>query len=310
MVRGDVATATEHSLVARFDEIPFDAAAIAGGKGASLSRMAGAGLPVPPGFLVCTGAFRSFLENCGGLEMIRRLVTGLDVTEQPALEHASASIRDLIRTTPAPRAIAQAVSEAYLALGCDVPVAVRSSAASEDGAAASFAGQHETFLNVRGAEAVMFHVRECWASLFSPRAIFYRARKGSLHDSRMAVVVQEMAPGEKSGVLFTVDPVQNRHDRMVIEAVRGLGESLVSGSVTPDHYVLDRDNGSIVQEFIVSEDGVPFLNALQLRRLFQAGLRLEAFFGKPQDVEWCLRGEEIFLLQSRPITALGGPRPA
>jgi pyruvate, water dikinase len=140
--------------------------------------------------------------------------------------------------------------------------------------------------------------------------MFYRARKGSLHDSRMAVVVQEMAPGEKSGVLFTVDPVQNRHDRMVIEAVRGLGESLVSGAVTPDHYVLDRDNGSVVQEFIVSEDGMPLLNALQLRALFQTGLRLEAFFGKPQDVEWCLRGEEIFLLQSRPITALGGPRPA
>jgi phosphoenolpyruvate synthase/pyruvate phosphate dikinase len=122
----------------------------------------------------------------------------------------------------------------------------------------------------------------------------------------MAVVVQEMAVGEQSGVLFTADPVQNRRDRMVIEAVRGSGEPLVSGAVTPDHYLLDRCDGSIVQEFL-TQDGTPILSPGQLRGLLEMGLRLEAFFGEPQDVEWCIRDEEILLLQSRPITALGGP---
>src|SRR5262249_5957411 len=156
----------------------------------------------------------------------------------------------------------------------------------EDGTTASFAGQHETFLNIRGANAVVDHVRQCWASLFSPRAMFYRARRGTLHDLCMAVVVQEMALGEKSGVLFTVDPVQNRHDRMVIEAVRGLGESLVSGSITPDHYLLDRDNGSILREHITAEDGARILSNEQIEALLEMALRVEKFFGRPQDIEW------------------------
>jgi pyruvate,water dikinase len=144
--------------------------------------------------------------------------------------------------------------------------------------------------------------------LFSPRALFYRAQKGVLADTRMAVVVQEMAGAEKSGVMFTADPVQNRRDHMVIEAVLGMGDALVSGEVTPDHYVIERADGSLVREFVPQEKGsARILTAAELNGLREMGLRLEAFFGKPQDVEWCIRGQELLLLQSRPITTLRCP---
>jgi pyruvate,water dikinase len=182
---------------------------------------------------------------------------------------------------------------------------VRSSAVSEDGGTASYAGQQETYLNVRGAEAVVHHVRQCWGSFFSPRALFYRAQKGALSDTSMAVVVQEMVAADKSGVMFTADPVQRRRDHLVIEAVAGPGESMVSGEVTPDHYVVDRGDGWLVREFHprTEADG-RLLSSDELGRLREMGLRLEAFFGGPQDVEWCIRGGKLWLLQSRPITTL------
>jgi pyruvate,water dikinase len=203
---------------------------------------------------------------------------------------------------------------------------VRSSAVSEDGEAASFAGQQETFLSLRGADAVLHAVRECWASFFTPRAMFYRAQKGVLADVQMAVVVQEMVRAEKSGVMFTADPIHKQPGHMVIEAVFGLGEGIVSGMLTPDHYVIDRNDGSMVREFIAmqlravvhdesgggtaerelseEEGSARVLDQEALEGLRQAGLRLEEFFGKPQDVEWCIRKSEMFLLQSRPITTL------
>ncbi len=304
MVRGNDGIATEESLVAGFGEIPGDAASIAGGKGASLSRMAGAGLPVPPGFIVCCASFRAFLESCNGAEAIRRGTSGLDVNDPHSLAEASAQLCGLVLSQPLEGAVAQAIRSAYDAMGVSPLVAVRSSAASEDGDAASFAGQQETFLNVRGADAVLQRVRECWASLFSPRALFYRAQKGALADARMAVVVQEMALAEKSGVMFTMDPVENRRDLLVVEAVRGLGEGLVSGTVTPEHYVLDRDSGAIVREFRPA-GCASILNREELNALRSIGLRLEAFFGKPQDIEWCIRTGELLLLQSRPVTTVG-----
>jgi pyruvate,water dikinase len=205
-------------------------------------------------------------------------------------------------------------------------VAVRSSAVSEDGEAASFAGQQETFLSLRGVDAVLHAVRECWASFFTPRAMFYRAQKGVLADVQMAVVVQEMVRAEKSGVMFTADPIHKQPGHMVIEAVFGLGEGIVSGMITPDHYVIDRNDGSLVREFIAmqlravvhdvsgggtaerelseEEGSARVLDQEALEGLRQTGLRLEEFFGKPQDVEWCIRESELFLLQSRPITTL------
>jgi pyruvate,water dikinase len=321
-------------LVASFEGLPADSVAMAGGKGASLSRMTQAGLAVPNGFVVSAHAFHAFLETHGILAVIHGLTSSLDVHAAAALEAAASEIQNLIVSNAMSSEIRATIVDAYHVLGArsgshafgGPTVAVRSSAVSEDGEAASFAGQQETFLNVRGADEVVRRVQDCWASFFSGRALFYRAEKGALDDTRMAVVVQEMVVAEKSGVMFTVDPIEKRRDRMVIEAVFGLGEGIVSGLLTPDHYVLDRDDGSIVREFVsvqtsalvcdaqsggtrhveLSEDdgGARVLTDDELGRLRDAGLKLEAFFGSPQDVEWCIRGRDLLLLQSRPITTL------
>jgi pyruvate,water dikinase len=292
-------------LVIPFDRASAVDASVAGGKGASLSRMAQAGLPVPPGFIVCAGAFHEFLENDGRLQYVRTLAGRLNVHNEPALDEASRELREIVLSGELPQRLRATIDDLYASLGDDAVVAVRSSACSEDGETASYAGQQETFLNVQGGEAVARRVQECWASFFTPRALFYRGQKGDLADAAIAVVVQEMVPAEKSGVLFTADPVQRRRDHMVIEAAYGLGEAVVSGSVTPDHYVIDREDGSLVRKFIPGGNGsAPVLSSEELGSLRQLGEKLEAFFGKPQDIEWCIQGGEIFLLQSRPITTL------
>jgi pyruvate, water dikinase len=319
-------TAAGESTIAWFENARAGETAHAGGKGASLSRIANAGLPVPRGFVVCAGAFREFLESANGVGFIETILTGLDVHSEPALADAAAKIQGLICSHPLPPGIGREIREAYEDLGREALVAVRSSAIGEDSEAASFAGQQETFLNVRGGAAVERRVKECWASFFAPRAIFYRAQKGILTDTRMAVVIQEMVLATKSGVMFTIDPVMKRRDHMVIEAVFGLGEGIVSGTITPDHYVLDREDGSVVREFISTqpvavvpdvqaggithrelseeEGSARVLSEGQLNALREMGLRVEAFFGAPQDVEWCIRESELLLLQSRPITTL------
>ena len=291
--------------VLAFSDLPPDSTAIAGGKGANLSRMAAAGLPVPPGFVVAAGAFHDFLESCGGALLIARLTKDLDVDDRQAVEQAAERIQDLIVSTPLPADLACAILAAHGRLEDADLVAVRSSAVSEDGLTASFAGQQETYLNVRGGDAVLERVRECWASFFSPRALFYRAQKAVLSDTRMAVVVQEMVPADKSGVMFTVDPIRNRRGCMVIEGAPGLGDAIVSGEITPDHYVISREDGAIVEAFVPDDDRGHVLSEHELNELRALGLRLEAVFGSPQDVEWCVRGGELFLLQSRAITTLG-----
>jgi pyruvate, water dikinase len=253
---------------------------VAGGKGASLARMMAAGLPVPPGFVVPADA----LEQRVDADRLRALAGDGD--------HVAAQA--LVRGASAP----EDVAPAYERLGG--LVAVRSSASAEDSEAASFAGQQETFLNVLGAAEVARHVVECWASFFSDRALFYRARKGSLDDVRMAVVVQTMVEPDKAGVLFTCDAVQRRRDQMIVEAVRGLGEQVVSGHVTPDHYVVDR--GGRVKREAVPNGGV--LDPEELTRLADLGRLLEERFGMPQDIEWAFAGGDLYLLQSRPVTTL------
>jgi pyruvate,water dikinase len=312
-------------VIAPFDGLPAEATAIAGGKGASLARMAGAGLPVPRGFVVCAAAFQAFLERHGARDVVLALMERLDVHDTAALNIVSDQVRAIIGEHPLPDELHAVIRAAYENLGPRIPVAVRSSAVGEDGEAASFAGQQETFLNVRGDDAVARDVRECWASYFAPRALFYRAQKGTLLDTRMAVVVQEMVLAEKSGVLFTVDPIHKRRDRMVIEAVFGLGEGVVSGMITPDHYVVDRTSGAVVNEFISvqsiavmhdvhggtrhvelseAEGGERVLGEDELQDLRTTGLRVEACLGSPQDIEWSFRDGELLLLQSRPITTL------
>lgn len=259
---------------------------------------------MPPGFVVTTDAFRQFLESCGGAETIVAVTSGLDVEDGPGLEQASETIRAVIASAPLSDQLTREIRHAHEQLAHNDLVAVRSSAASEDGTAASFAGQQETYLNIGGVDAVLTRVRDCWASFFSPRALFYRGQKGVLADARMAVVVQEMVQADKSGVMFTVDPIRNRRECLIVEGAPGLGEAIVSGEITPDHYVLTRDDGAIVEEFIPDDDRGRVLETAELNDLRTIGLRLEAFFGCPQDVEWCIRGGELLLLQSRPITTL------
>jgi pyruvate,water dikinase len=254
--------------------------------------------------VIAAAAFQDFLRSCGGLAFIERVTTNLDVEDTGAVEEAAASIRTMIVSTPLPAPLADEILAAHFALEHRDFVAVRSSAVSEDGLTASFAGQQESYLNVRG-DAVLDRVRECWASFFSPRALFYRAQKAVLGDTRMAVVVQEMVQADTSGVMFTVDPIRNRRDCMVIEAAAGLGEAIVSGHVTPDHYVISRDDGAVIDTFIPDEQRGRALSETDLQTLRNIGLRIEAFFGCPQDVEWSIRSGELLVLQSRPITTLG-----
>lgn len=310
-------------MVSWFHELPDTASA--GGKGANLSRMAKEGLPVPPGFVVCAPAFAQFLKESGVQGTIAAAVADLDVYDDAALDRAAETIQGAIAACALSEALAEAIAGAYAALGDCTRVAVRSSAIGEDGETASFAGQQETFLNLRRPDAVLRAVRDCWASFFSPRALFYRAEKGDLADTRIAVVVQEMVLADRSGVLFTVDPVHKAREHMVMEAVFGLGEGIVSGMITPAHYVVDRTSGSVIRDFIprqahavvhspeggtmevhLSEEHAArrVLEPADLEVLREIGLRVEAIFGPPQDIEWCLRDGQLFVLQSRPITNL------
>ncbi len=245
--------------------------------------MAAEDLPVPPGFVIPARV----LEGSVDTESLGQLV----------LDQDHEGLREFWDEATPPR---EEISAAYERLGGG-KVAVRSSACAEDSEAASYAGQQETFLNVEGAEDVCDRVVECWASFFSERAIFYREQKGSLEDLGMAVVVQKMVDPDKSGVLFTVDPVKRRKDRMVVESVVGLGEQVVSGEVTPDHYVLDR-NGEVKREKLVGDE--PILDREELSRLAELGSRLEERYEAPQDIEWAIVGEDLYLLQSRPVTTL------
>jgi pyruvate,water dikinase len=272
---------TETSGVVWFTEPLCRDVRVTGGKGASLATMSAAGLNVPPCFVVRADVLERSLD-AGAL---RRHARAGDYARAQAL----------VREAEPPEA---EISAAYERLGG--PVAVRSSASAEDSGEASFAGQHDTFLNVRGASETCRLVRECWASFFSERALFYRAAKGSVDDLAIAVVVQRMVEPEKAGVLFTVEPVAGRCDRMLVEAVFGLGEQVVSGEVTPDHYIVDRQ-GSVQMERL-RHGGV--LAPTELRRLAALGRELQERLGGPQDVEWAIAEGELYLLQSRPVTTL------
>jgi pyruvate,water dikinase len=293
---------------------------VSGGKGASLARMRAVGMAVPPGFVVTAAAIDDSLGKHGLLDEVRALTTSFE--PGPAGERIAEKIQAIVAGAPPADELARHVSDAYAALGPDVFVAVRSSACAEDGEAASFAGQQETFLNVVGEAEVLRRVVDCWASFFSERALFYRQSKGSLADLGMAVVVQKQLASEKSGVMFTTDPIRRRNDQMVIEAVFGLGESLVSGLITPDNYIARRD-GRLKKERVARQDLMivrdseggttttgldeemavsSVLDAGEIARLVEVGVRLETAFGAPQDIEWAFAADELFVLQSRPIT--------
>jgi pyruvate,water dikinase len=276
---GGVAT----PLVVDFDDPRCRLVELTGGKGASLATMTAVGLPVPPGFVITAAALTAAVDAGALREAMRRR----DVEAARALVAAAQPPRDLIEPP-------------YAKLRG--PVAVRSSACAEDSQGASYAGQQETFLNTDGLQAVLDKVVECWLSFFTERAVFYRQEKGSLEDVAMAVVVQQMVDSQKSGVMFTIDPVHDRKDRMIVEAARGLGEAVVSGEVTPDHYTLSRQ-GVVKKATLVHAD--PVLTDDECVALAEMGRRLAELNGVPQDIEWAFDAAgRLFLLQSRPITTV------
>jgi pyruvate,water dikinase len=270
-------------LVLPFRDPRCQAVELTGGKGASLATMTAEELPVPPGFVVTSAAFAAAVDE----ESLREAMRRKDVEAARALVAAAQPPRELIE-------------EAFAEL--DGLVAVRSSACAEDSDGASYAGQQETFLNTDGFEAVLHNVVECWLSFFTDRAVFYRQEKGSLEDVAMAVVVQQMVDSQKSGVMFTVDPVHGRKDRMVVEAARGLGEAVVSGETTPDNYTLSRE-GIVKRSKIVDVERV--LTDDECAALARMGQKLAQLHGGPQDIEWAFDADgELYLLQSRPITTI------
>src|SRR2546430_1657702 len=273
-------------LVRSLDELTAADLPEVGGKGANLGELRRAGFPVPDGFVITTAAYALAAEAAG--------VTG----ENPA----TARVR--LAATPVPAGIADAVREAYGVLGAPA-VAVRSSATAEALPDAGFAGQQDTLLNISGEDVVLDAVRKCWASLWDDRAVAYR----QTHDVparglRLAVVVQRLVDADSAGVLFTADPITGRRRRAVIEAVRGLGEQLVSGSVNPEHFVVNTRSGEVL------ERRGDILSETQLRELAAAGARIEDHFGRPQDIEWAIdRGGKLWIVRLRDLTT-AHPLPA
>jgi pyruvate, water dikinase len=275
-------TSSDAPLVLPFRDPRCQVVELTGGKGASLATMTAEELPVPPGFVITSAAFAAAVDE----EALREAMRRKDVEAARTLVAAAQPPRDLIE-------------EAFAEL--KGLVAVRSSACAEDSEGASYAGQQETFLNTDGLEAVLHNVVECWLSFFTDRAVFYRQEKGSLEDVAMAVVVQQMCDSQKSGVMFTVDPVHGRKDRMVVEAARGLGEAVVSGETTPDNYTLSRE-GVVKKSKIVDERVLTDEECVALARM---GQKLAQLHGVPQDIEWAFDADgDLYLLQSRPITTI------
>ncbi|MFC7068185.1 phosphoenolpyruvate synthase [Halobaculum lipolyticum] len=307
------------------DDVAADDLDTVGGKGASLGELTGAGLPVPPGFVVTAGTYRTFIEEAGIDEELFAAMD-IDPEDSAALRGAEETARELILGTELPESVRSEILDAYRSMGDgEAFVAVRSSATAEDLPDASFAGQQETFLNVREA-ALIERVKECWASLFSQRAIYYRQQKGFPHSEvDIAVVVQRMVDAEKSGVMFTSHPSTGEPE-IIVEAAWGLGEAVVSGSVSPDNYVIDRETAAVEQVTVADkkllmekdaetgetvERAVPeekrearVLDDAEIERLVELGRQVEDHYGTPQDVEWAVYDGEVYMLQSRPITTI------
>jgi rifampicin phosphotransferase len=313
------------NYVLDFAEVDRNQVAVVGGKGAQLGELSRIdGIDVPPGFCVTTGAFRRIMEEASSVrEQLDRL-SHLGPDERETIRTLSADVRRTLEETTIPDELVHAIASSLDRLGEHVACAVRSSATAEDLPTASFAGQQDTYLNVVGLPAILQHVSRCWASLFTERAVTYRLRNGFDHQKvDMAVVVQQMVFAEAAGILFTADPVTSNRKLVSLEASFGLGEALVSGRVNADMYKV-RD-GLIIKKTIgtkklaiqaspsggTQEETIdpvrqekPALADAQVLRLAQLGLRIEAHFGMPQDIEWCLVDDEFQVVQSRPITTL------
>jgi len=314
-----------------FEELKKEDVDIAGGKGANLGELTQAGIPVPPGFVITSATYQKFMDETGITQEIMDILNALDVNNNKELQESAREIKKIIKETEIPDEISNLIIEAYNALCHRIEkenafVAVRSSATAEDLPEASFAGQQDTYLNVKGPEDLIKYVRNCWASLFEARAIFYREENNFDHSKvYIAVVVQEMVDAEKAGVMFTVHP-STGEEKILIEGAWGLGEGVVSGTVTPDTYWVDKATGNILDKQVSekktmfqkkSENGqtvqapVPdelknkqVLDETELAQLVELGKNIQEHYQFPQDTEWAIEDGKIFMLQSRPVTTL------
>ncbi len=322
-------------VIVWFNEVNKADISLAGGKGANLGEMVRARIPVPPGFIVTSDAYFKFLETSKLIDEIRRYMGDLDVNDSKKLQEVSRLVKDIILNSPMPADIANRIKSAYHKLGGGL-VAVRSSATAEDLPEASFAGQQRTFLNVQGEDAVVKAVQGCWASLFEPRAIFYREQHNFDHFKvGIAVPVQAMVQAEASGVMFTVEPLTSDKAKILIEAIFGLGEAIVSGDVTPDQYLLSKEDLKILDKKVSRQEWQlvrnsklpagqlegtvkiavpPAKQALQkltddeIVALAKLGKMIEDLYQLPQDIEWAKQGRQLFILQTRAVTTLKAKR--
>jgi pyruvate, water dikinase len=311
--------------LSRSDEPQF------GGKSANLGELLAAEIPVPPGFALSTAAFAAFVREAGLQDRIDSALAGLSAGDVDGIGRASHALSEAMRFAPVPEAVRREIAEGYAALGEDSPpVAVRSSAVGEDSHDATFAGQQETYLWVRGAEPVCDAVRDCWVSLFSPPAISYRLRLGDrARTPAMGVTVQSMVDAEVSGVMFTCNPVSGDPSMVAINASWGLGLAVVGGEVTPDDFLVSKVTREVVREHVHAKDvqyvpdaegngavrvAVPegqrerrCLDQSALERLVAVARNVERHFGSHQDIEWALARDsdgELFVVQTRPVTAV------
>jgi pyruvate,water dikinase len=312
-----------------FNEVTKKDIPLVGGKGANLGEMTNAGIPVPPGFIVTASAYYDFIEKAKLQDKIKDLLNPVNVQDSKQLQETALKVQKLITDAAMPPETAREIEQAYVKMGRGL-VAVRSSATAEDLPEASFAGQQATFLNVQGEKDVVKAVQGCWASLFGARAIFYRHEQGFDHFKvGIAVPVQRMVQSESSGVMFTVEPSTNNKEKITIEAVLGLGEMIVSGDVTPDHYSVNKKDVKILEKQIKKQewklikkagahgksdnikiDLTPEEQARQkitdddIIFLAKIGNTLEKHYDFPQDVEWAKEKGKIYIVQTRPITTI------
>lgn len=317
------------ALILWFPEVGKDNVAEVGGKGANLGELIHAGMPVPLGFIVTSKAYYLFLDETGLREKIKDILKGLDTENSKDLQQRAKKVQEVIISAEMPKKIETEIIENYkkLSKGQKIYVAVRSSATAEDLPDASFAGQQATFLNTSGEANTVKAVKDCWASLFEARAIYYRTEKGFDHFKvGIAVPVQIMVQSQKSGIMFTIDPVTNDTSKLIIEGGFGLGEAIVSGSVTPDRYIVDKETLKILdkeintQNFKITrvgeenkevnltddEKSVQKLTDEEIIKVAEIGKKIEEHYKKPQDTEWAISEGEVFMVQSRPVTTIPG----
>jgi pyruvate,water dikinase len=334
-------SAREKDLVIWFDDLRKTDIPLVGGKNANLGEMISSGLPVPPGFAVTAYSYEKFIKETHIAEKIYEIIneTVIDKNDPKQYDAASKKIRKLIEKTDMPERIENAVESAYRELNkklnlTNTFVAVRSSATAEDLPGASFAGQQETYLNVKGPDDLIGEVVKCWSSLFTPRAIFYRNEQGFAHDKVfISVGVQKMVNSRAAGVMFTLNPVTGDPDEIVIEGNYGLGETVVSGAVNPDDYVVDKKTLKIKERRIArktvkyvrdpktgetvhlgvpeNEQKQPCVNEEEIMKLAELAKRIEQHYGNAQDIEWAIDEDlsfpkDVFIVQSRPETVWSG----